>query len=188
MSFPKIIAIIPARGGSQALPRKTARLLSGRSLVSYSLDAAQRSHKIDAVYLSTDDAELKGIGLGGFSRFHTAYFKGIPVRRSYPHNLWLEIASEQGLIGLIPLAILTVMGIWHLLRIRRDPDIALSRAVQMVFWISFFQTCYTSDLPMFRGYFGVLGLLAGYNLWLREQKAFEEMPMGPSEEGVVPSL
>ncbi len=131
---------------------------------------------------------IKGIGAGGFSQFYTATFRWVPIRRSYPHNLWLEIASEQGLIGLIPLAILTVMGIWHLLRIRRDPDIALSRAVQMVFWISFFQACFTGDLPMDRGFFACLGLLAGYNLWLREQKAFEEMPMGPSEEGVVPSL
>jgi CMP-N-acetylneuraminic acid synthetase len=39
----KIIAIIPARGGSKGIPRKNIRLLAGKPLIAYSIEAALES-------------------------------------------------------------------------------------------------------------------------------------------------
>jgi CMP-N-acetylneuraminic acid synthetase len=60
-SRPRVLAIIPARGGSKGLARKNARLLCGKPLVSYSVEVAQRSRLIDRVVVTTDDDEIAEI-------------------------------------------------------------------------------------------------------------------------------
>ena len=55
----KIIAIIPARGGSKSILRKNIKNLCGRPLVSYTIDAAIKSKKFDRIILSTDDKEIR---------------------------------------------------------------------------------------------------------------------------------
>ncbi len=57
-----IIAIIPVRGGSKGIPRKNARLLHGKPLMSYVLRAAFESHSFSDVVVSTDNEELAYIG------------------------------------------------------------------------------------------------------------------------------
>jgi N-acylneuraminate cytidylyltransferase len=54
----KIIAIIPARGGSKGIPRKNIRLLDGKPLITYSIEAALKSKYIDRVVVSTEDKEI----------------------------------------------------------------------------------------------------------------------------------
>ena len=54
----RVLAIIPARGGSRALPRKNIRLLCGKPLVVYTIKAALASKLIDRVILSTEDEEI----------------------------------------------------------------------------------------------------------------------------------
>lgn len=61
MSDLKTVAIIPVRGGSRGIPRKNARLLRGKPLLSYSIEAAMKSDIVDIVYVSTDDDELAEI-------------------------------------------------------------------------------------------------------------------------------
>ncbi len=56
-----IIAVIPARGGSRGIPRKNARLLNGRPLIEYAIDAALNSKRIDQVCVTTDDDEIRAI-------------------------------------------------------------------------------------------------------------------------------
>ncbi len=53
-----VVAIIPARGGSRGLPRKNIRLLAGKPLIAYSIEAAEASPMVDRVLVSTDDAEI----------------------------------------------------------------------------------------------------------------------------------
>ena len=43
------VAIIPVRGGSVGIPRKNARLLRGKPLLAYGIEAALRSQEIGAV-------------------------------------------------------------------------------------------------------------------------------------------
>ncbi|MFA9188005.1 acylneuraminate cytidylyltransferase family protein [Flavobacterium sp. FBOR7N2.3] len=60
----KTIAIIPARGGSKRLPNKNTILLGNYPLLVHSILFAQaNSTIIDAVYVSTDDANSKAIAL-----------------------------------------------------------------------------------------------------------------------------
>lgn len=57
----KILAIIPARGGSQRLPRKNIRLLAGKPLITHAISAVLGSSFIDRVIVSTDDMEIAEI-------------------------------------------------------------------------------------------------------------------------------
>jgi len=59
----KIVAIIPARGGSKGIPRKNARLLAGNPLLAYTIINALKSEYIDHVYVSTDCPVLSEIAL-----------------------------------------------------------------------------------------------------------------------------
>ena len=52
------VAIIPARGGSQRIPRKNIRDFHGKPIIAYSIEAAQRSQLFDRIVVSTDDDEI----------------------------------------------------------------------------------------------------------------------------------
>lgn len=54
----KILAIIPARGGSKGVPRKNVRLLGNKPLIEYSIDAAIESNVFEKIVVSTDDEEI----------------------------------------------------------------------------------------------------------------------------------
>lgn len=56
-----IVAIILARGGSKGIPKKNIRLLAGKPLIGYTIEAAKRCKLIDRVIVSTDDDEIAGI-------------------------------------------------------------------------------------------------------------------------------
>lgn len=57
----KILAIIPARGGSKGVPRKNIKLLAGQPLIQYTIDAALESEALDIVMVSTEDTEIADI-------------------------------------------------------------------------------------------------------------------------------
>lgn len=60
-SRPRVLAIIPARGGSKGVPRKNVRLLAGKPLIAWTIGAAQRSAGIERVVVSTDDPEIASV-------------------------------------------------------------------------------------------------------------------------------
>lgn len=51
----ELIAFIPARGGSKAIPRKNLVPLAGRPLIDFSIDAANDTGEFSRVIVSTDD-------------------------------------------------------------------------------------------------------------------------------------
>jgi CMP-N-acetylneuraminic acid synthetase len=57
----KILALIPARGGSKGLPRKNVRVLCGKPLIVWSIEKAMKSRHIDELLVSTDDPEIARI-------------------------------------------------------------------------------------------------------------------------------
>ena len=57
----QILALIPARGGSKGIPKKNIKLLGGRPLIVWSIDAAKQSQLIDRVIVSTDSEEIAEI-------------------------------------------------------------------------------------------------------------------------------
>jgi N-acylneuraminate cytidylyltransferase len=54
----RVLALIPARGGSKGVPRKNIMLVAGKPLIAYSILQAKRSRRIHRVIVSTDDAEI----------------------------------------------------------------------------------------------------------------------------------
>lgn len=57
----KNIAIIPARSGSKGLKDKNIRLLNGKPLLAYSIEAALKSKCFDVVFVSTDSKKYAKI-------------------------------------------------------------------------------------------------------------------------------
>jgi len=53
-----VLAIIPARGGSKGLPGKNIKLVGGKPLIAWTIEAALNSHYIDRVVLSSDDQSI----------------------------------------------------------------------------------------------------------------------------------
>ncbi|MDB6059947.1 MAG: acylneuraminate cytidylyltransferase [Verrucomicrobiaceae bacterium] len=57
----RVIAVIPARGGSKGLPKKNVKILCGKPLINWTIQIALKSKFIDALIVSTDDQEIADI-------------------------------------------------------------------------------------------------------------------------------
>ena len=55
----RVIAIIPARGGSKGLPGKNVRMIGGKPLIAHSVEHALQAGVCDRVLVTTDDAAIK---------------------------------------------------------------------------------------------------------------------------------
>lgn len=55
------VAIIPARSGSKGLPDKNIKLLNGKPLMAYAIEAAKNSNIFDEIMVSTDSLEYAEI-------------------------------------------------------------------------------------------------------------------------------
>jgi len=55
------IAIIPARGGSKRLPRKNIIDFNGLPMITWTIQAAQKSNCFERIIVSTEDAEIAAI-------------------------------------------------------------------------------------------------------------------------------
>jgi len=60
-SKPKILGIVPARGGSKGIKNKNVQLLRGRPLVGWAVKACAASEMLNCFYVSTDDDEVARI-------------------------------------------------------------------------------------------------------------------------------
>lgn len=88
ISDKKVMAIIPARGGSKRLPRKNVLPLNGKPLIAWSIEAAQQSKYIDTVFVSTDDQEIAEVS----QKF------GVDVPELRPEKLASDTATTQSVI------------------------------------------------------------------------------------------
>lgn len=57
----KVLAIIPARGGSKGVPRKNIRTIAGKPLIAWTIEEAKKSKYIDRLILSSEDKEIMNI-------------------------------------------------------------------------------------------------------------------------------
>ncbi len=57
----RILALIPARGGSKGLPGKNIRPLLDKPLIGWTIEQARNSGLVDDVFVSTDDKVIAGI-------------------------------------------------------------------------------------------------------------------------------
>jgi len=59
----RVIAVIPARGGSKGVPHKNIVPLGGKPLIVWSIETAQTVEVIDRAIVSTDDDEIAEVAL-----------------------------------------------------------------------------------------------------------------------------
>jgi CMP-N,N'-diacetyllegionaminic acid synthase len=84
----KFLAIIPARGGSKGLKNKNIRILNGKPLIYYTIEAAKRSKIFDVIMVTTDSKEIAEIS--------KKYGASIPFLR--PDELSTDTASSIDVI------------------------------------------------------------------------------------------
>ncbi|MBT7771800.1 MAG: acylneuraminate cytidylyltransferase family protein [Rhodospirillales bacterium] len=57
----EILAIIPARGGSERVPRKNVLPFAGKPLIEWTIEDALSANRVSRTIVSTDDAEISAI-------------------------------------------------------------------------------------------------------------------------------
>lgn len=57
----KILALIPARGGSKGVPGKNIKVLAGKPLIAYTVEQVNCSSQVDRLILSTDDEAIASV-------------------------------------------------------------------------------------------------------------------------------
>jgi len=77
----KVIAIIPARGGSKGVPGKNKKIIDGKPLIAYTLEAAMQSMVFDRIVVSSDEEAI------------------LQIAKSYPgielHHRPSQMATDQ---------------------------------------------------------------------------------------------
>lgn len=61
MTSPKVITIVPARGGSKGIPGKNLRPLAGKPLLAHTIELAQVARLVNRVVVSTDSPEIAAV-------------------------------------------------------------------------------------------------------------------------------
>lgn len=84
----RVLALIPARGGSKGLPGKNIRPVAGRPLLAWTIDAAKGAKAPDCVVLSSDDEAIMAVAREGGCE--------VPFRR--PDELATDKASSMDVV------------------------------------------------------------------------------------------
>ena len=66
----KIIGMIPARLGSTRVKNKNLRLIDGKPLIQYIVDAATKSNFIDDIYINSESSRFEGIAKNSGVKFY----------------------------------------------------------------------------------------------------------------------
>lgn len=61
MKGKKILAVITARGGSKGIPQKNIKMLFGKPLIAYSIQAALQSRTLNKIIVSTNDETIANV-------------------------------------------------------------------------------------------------------------------------------
>ena len=86
-SSPRVIAVIPARGGSVSIPKKNIKELLGRPLVDWVIRPALDSGIFAEIYVSTDDDEIAEVALAC----------GVKVHRRAAHTATNTASTESAI-------------------------------------------------------------------------------------------
>ncbi|MBK8249823.1 MAG: acylneuraminate cytidylyltransferase [Gemmatimonadetes bacterium] len=96
----RVLALIPARGGSKSIPRKNERSFLGHPLLAWSIAAARDASAVDRVMVSTDDPALRATALahGAEAPFLRPAALAADDTPDFPvvHHAMAWLASEEG--------------------------------------------------------------------------------------------
>lgn len=84
----RVLAIIPARGGSKGLPGKNIKPLCGKPLIGWTIEQARASKHITEIFVSTDSREIADV----------AESFGVSVPELRPAELASDTASSASFI------------------------------------------------------------------------------------------
>lgn len=84
----KNLIIIPARGGSKGVPGKNIKMLHGKPLIHYTIEAAREIFSDSDIIVSTDSSEIK----------KEAEKTGLMIPFLRPESLATDTANTQGVI------------------------------------------------------------------------------------------
>lgn len=85
----RVIAVVPARGGSKSVPGKNIRPLGGKPLLAWSIDVARQMSEIDRIIVSTDDEQIASVG-----RAHGAEIYARPAHLATDESLVIEALKD----------------------------------------------------------------------------------------------
>ena len=118
-----VLGAIFARGGSKGIPRKNIKMLNGKPLLAYAVEATKAVKGIDAVIVSTDDEEIAAVA--------RQYGAEVPFMR--PSHLaaddapeilsWQHAVQEYGKLRERPVDVL--VSVPATAPLRRPADVAL---------------------------------------------------------------
>ena len=66
----RIVGEIPARAGSKRVPKKNLRLLEGKPLISYAIEAGKQAKRLTEVYVNSDSDEIGKLALERGVKFY----------------------------------------------------------------------------------------------------------------------
>jgi len=66
----KIVAMIPARMGSKRIPNKNIRLLNGKPLIQYAIDAVKEADCFDEIWVNSDGEPIREIAINSGVNFY----------------------------------------------------------------------------------------------------------------------
>jgi len=84
-SIMEVLAVIPARGGSVRVPKKNIKILNGKPLITYAIEAAKNSKIVSRIIVSTDDDAIRDVAL--------QYRAEVPFRR--PDAISEDVPTED---------------------------------------------------------------------------------------------
>ena len=83
-----VLVVIPARGGSKGVPGKNIKLLNGKPLIHYTIEAARKIFEDQYIYVSTDSEKIKSV----------AEQTGLKVPFLRPKNLATDTANTRDVL------------------------------------------------------------------------------------------
>lgn len=105
----KIVSFIPAKGISGRIPRKNIKIMAGKPMLAWTVEASLKSKYIDRTFVSTEDKEVKKVALkyGAEVVDRPAEFSqgADPIDLAYFHFkycLWKEKYQPNYVIFLFP--------------------------------------------------------------------------------------
>lgn len=119
----KVLAIIPARGGSKRVPKKNLREFRGKTLIEWAYEQAYSSKYIDKIILSTEDHEIQ----------KKAQEKGMHLVAKRPVSLAQDDTSSEDVIRFVintvsPHEWVVLLQPTSPLRTAEDIDLCIERA------------------------------------------------------------
>lgn len=189
----------------EAVPQYRERLTSLESLTSMFAEDGTNTSAADGATLSrlTEmgaaglvflDHPVIGVGPGLFRYYYEEYAAEVGLRvkntERSAHDLYLQVAAETGLLGLLFLLITLYMTMRGLARVRKrwmedEPELSNMAVAYMLSIVTYLTTGIFLHFAFIR-YFWLIMALAAATIYIAEQRALAKQAQEPDETALVP--